>query len=102
MVSFFRMIIQHNPCIEVLTMWGFSNEKVNENIGEIVLETLLSSNIDSITDLNLSSNYSWFKILGNKKQGYRTDKDYQWNMSNMDGSVRENVQDRSSNVDLLV
>lgn len=29
-------------------------------MGEIVLETLLSSNIDSITDLNLSDNYSWF------------------------------------------
>ena len=31
-----------------------------ENIGELVLETLLNSSIDSITDLNLGSNYSWF------------------------------------------
>ena len=32
-----------------------------ENIGELILEALLSSNIDSITDLNLVNNYSWFK-----------------------------------------
>ena len=32
-----------------------------ENIGELVLEILLSSNIDSITDLSLSYNLSWFK-----------------------------------------
>ena len=32
----------------------------NENIGELILETLLSSRIDSITDLSLSSNRSWF------------------------------------------
>ena len=31
-----------------------------ENIGEFVLETLLSSNIESITDLNLRDNRSWF------------------------------------------
>ena len=42
-------------------MSGFSqgNDK-NENIGELVLEILLSSNIDSITVLDLSSNSSWF------------------------------------------
>ena len=32
----------------------------DENIGEFVLETLLSSNIESITDLNLRDNRSWF------------------------------------------
>ena len=29
-------------------------------MGELVLETLLSSNVDSIIDLNLSDNNSWF------------------------------------------
>ena len=37
------------------------NEDVSENIGELVLEILLSSSIDSIADLNLSKNKSWFK-----------------------------------------
>ena len=32
-----------------------------ENIGELVLETLLNSDINTITDLNLSLNSSWFK-----------------------------------------
>ena len=61
MVSLFRQIIQQNPQIEVLYMNFFSREKdVNENIGEIVLETLLSSNIDSITSLSLGGNATWF------------------------------------------
>ena len=30
-------------------------------MGELVLESLLSSDIDSITDLNLRFNASWFK-----------------------------------------
>ena len=38
---------------------GDSNDV--ENIGKLVLETLLSSNIDSITDINLRTNPSWFK-----------------------------------------
>ena len=38
-----------------------------ENIGELILESLLSSNIDSITDLNLSENSSWFKHPVTKK-----------------------------------
>ena len=29
-------------------------------MGELILEALLSSNIESITELNLSSNDSWF------------------------------------------
>ena len=32
-----------------------------ENMGELVLEALLSANIDTITDLNLSGNSSWFE-----------------------------------------
>ena len=43
-------------------MQGFSYDNYRvENMGELVLETLLSSNIDSITNLNLSKNSSWFK-----------------------------------------
>ena len=48
-----------------------------QNIGELILETLLSSNINSINDLNLSYNSSWFN---NPNTG----------------------EERSGNVDLLV
>ena len=42
-------------------MDGFSMDRdYYENIGEIVLEALLISNIDSIVDLNLRWNISWF------------------------------------------
>ena len=34
---------------------------INENISEIILEAILSSNIQSITDLNINENPSWFK-----------------------------------------
>ena len=37
------------------------NEDKNENVGELILEILLNSNIDSIIELNLSENESWFK-----------------------------------------
>ena len=61
-VSLFRQIFQHNPPIQVLNMKKFSADKDRgENIGELVLETLLSSNVDTITDLDLSGNSSWFK-----------------------------------------
>ena len=33
----------------------------DENIGELVLECLQASRIDSIEDLNLGANPSWFK-----------------------------------------
>ena len=33
----------------------------SNDIGEIIIESLFSSNIDSITDLKLSGNESWFK-----------------------------------------
>ena len=36
------------------------DEDIHENIGELVFETLLYSSINSITDLNLSDNKSWF------------------------------------------
>ena len=43
-------------------MEGFSyNSDREQNIGELVLESFLSSNIDNITDLNLAANESWFK-----------------------------------------
>ena len=38
----------------------------DENIGELILKAFLSSNIDSITHLDLSSNRSWF---WNERQG---------------------------------
>ena len=43
----------------------------DENMGEIVLETVLSANIDSVTDLNLGSNMSWFKhpTTGEERSG---------------------------------
>ena len=57
MMSLFRQIIQENPQIETLNMQFFSIGNGREqNFGELVLESLLSSNIDSITDLNLSNN----------------------------------------------
>ena len=60
--NLFRRIIQQNPPIEVLNLWSFSSYKdKNQNIGELILETLLSSSIDSVTDLNLSDNKSWFQ-----------------------------------------
>ena len=62
MVNLFRQIIQSNPPIQVLNMYAFSyNNDRDENLGELVLEALLNSNIQSITDLNLCSNGSWFK-----------------------------------------
>ena len=62
MVNLFRQIIQSNPPLVTLNMHKFSREEdKKENIGELVLETLYTSNIDSITDLNLDKNGSWFR-----------------------------------------
>ena len=63
MASLFRQIIYHDPHIQVLNMDSFNcyNDSNGKNIGETILESLLSSNIDSITDLNLRGNESWFK-----------------------------------------
>lgn len=42
-------------------MRSFSyNKDIEQNIGELVLDALLSSNIDSITDLDFKNNNSWF------------------------------------------
>ena len=40
--------------------WFSYKQEYVEEIGELVLEALLSSNITSITDLNLGCNESWF------------------------------------------
>lgn len=64
--NLFRQIIQNNPPIKDLCLYGFSGrDDIEENIGELVLETLLSSNIDSITELDLGNNKSWFWLDGN-------------------------------------
>ena len=47
-------------------MNGFSgNRDRDQNIGELVLETLLICSVDSIIDLYLDVNSSWFKHPGN-------------------------------------
>ena len=45
-----------------------SGSDSNGNICETILESLLSSNIDSITNLNLGSNKSWFKNSGTNQE----------------------------------
>ena len=42
-----------------------------ENIGELVLETLLNSSIDSITEIYFDSNSSWFwhPVTGEERSG---------------------------------
>ena len=42
-----------------MNSFSLSNDEV-QNIGELVLETLLSYSVDSIIDLNLGFNSSWF------------------------------------------
>ena len=42
-----------------------ADQEKDENIGELVLETLLSYSVNSIIDLNLGCNQSWFKHPGN-------------------------------------
>ena len=52
-----------NPPLTVLSMYKFSKNNYfieNINMGELVLETILSSTISTISDLNLASNESWF------------------------------------------
>ena len=57
MVSLLRQIIQNSPQITKLNMTAFSRSSEDwENIGKLVLEVFLNSNIDSIADLNLSGN----------------------------------------------
>ena len=55
--SLFRQIIENNPPIQDLIMSSFSwVEDIHENIGELILESLLSSSINSITKLHLDGN----------------------------------------------
>ena len=69
LVNLFRQIIQNRPSIEVLNMERFSgHEDKNENIGELVLESLLSSRIESITNLDLTYNVSWFEHPDTKEE----------------------------------
>ena len=69
MVCLLRQIIQNNPHISILNMYEFSLKLDREqNIGELVLESLLSSNINSITNLDLSINPSWFRHLDTNEE----------------------------------
>ena len=69
MVNLFKQIIQNSPPIQVLNMDRFSDSyEQQENVGEIVQEALLSSNINTITDLNLSSNGTWFQHPDTEKE----------------------------------
>ena len=61
MLTLLRQIVQRNPPITYLNMRVFSGKDDDDNIGELVLEILLNSSIDTIIDLNLSENRSWFK-----------------------------------------
>ena len=66
MAHLFRQINQQNPHIKTLVIDKISDDSdVNENIGELILDSLLSSNINSITNLQLTRNSPWFKIPGN-------------------------------------
>ena len=61
-MTLFRLIIQQKPQLELLDMGTFSDKHDrDQNFAEIILETLLSSNIDSITNIRLFNNESWFK-----------------------------------------
>ena len=61
MVTLLRQIVQRNPPITNLNLQRFSGNNDHDiNIGELVLEILLNSSIDTIIDLNLSENRSWF------------------------------------------
>ena len=56
LVGLFRQIINNNPPLEVLDLNRFSNDKdIEENNGELILESLLASRIDSIKELDLGS-----------------------------------------------
>ena len=75
MASLFRQIVQSKPPIEVLNLEKFSgNDKGKKIIGEHILESLLDSDIQTITDLNLSMNREWFKYDWQEEKGYI----YEW------------------------
>ena len=67
MVSLLRQILQNNPQIQTLNMYSFSYNQ-NDNAGELVLETLLDSSLDTIIDLNLGDNETWFRHPETKEE----------------------------------
>ena len=72
MVSLLRQITQNNPQIEVLNMYAFSGDSDREqNIGELVFETLLNASVDSLIELDISCNESWFSNPSTREE--RTD-----------------------------
>ena len=61
MVTLLRKIVQRDPPITDLNMNVFSSYKDHdEKIGELVVEILLNSNIDSINTLSFYENSTWF------------------------------------------
>ena len=57
-----RDIIQNNPPLTNLNFSQFSGDKDgNESAGSTIMEAILNSSVNSIQDLNLSNNQSWFK-----------------------------------------
>lgn len=57
-----RKIIELNPHLTTLNLSNFSTDDIfEESLGELVLQCLLSSSIDSIIDLDLGGNASWFE-----------------------------------------
>ena len=50
----FKEIIQNNPPLNNLSLYGFSkNKDVNRSEGEIILEAILNLSISTIQNLNL-------------------------------------------------
>ena len=58
----FHQIIKNNPPLTSLSMFYFSAyQDLNENMGGIILDALLSSSIGSLSTLNFRNNRSWFE-----------------------------------------
>ena len=71
MVSLFRQIIQQNPPLQSLSITSFGPMiEINENNGELILEILLNSNIESIINFNIGNNSSWFKHPFTKEERF--------------------------------
>ena len=63
-------IIQNNPPLTHINLKCFShNRDGNENAGEIILESLISSSISTIQNLSLGLNESWFKNGDTDREG---------------------------------
>ena len=64
MAGMLREIIQNNPLLTHLNLNLFSNENDrDQSAGDIILEALHNSSINTIQDLNLGFNRSWFENL---------------------------------------